>query len=131
MKLQNILMIYHSQTRRHMIQCFQSTVNLYITTLFIKQNFCCNEIKVRKEAKVRKRYNKVPHLIKDTTWESNKLQSISPTSAKRSALSKQVDHKAAMNRRISMRNTRHKKTQMIDKRSTALEQSVKIFYWRA
>ena len=33
-------------------------------------------------------------------------------------------------RRDEMRNTRHK-TQMIHKRSTALERSVKIFYWRA
>ena len=28
--------------------------------------------KVRKEAHIRKRYNQVPHLTKDTTWESNK-----------------------------------------------------------
>ena len=27
---------------------------------------------VRKEAKIRNRYNQVPHLTQDTTWESNK-----------------------------------------------------------
>ena len=29
-------------------------------------------LKVRKTAKIRKRYNQVPHLTQDTTWESNK-----------------------------------------------------------
>ena len=28
-------------------------------------------LKVRKRAKIRKRYNQVPHLTQDTTWESN------------------------------------------------------------
>ena len=41
------------------------------------------------------------------------------------------DHKAAMNRRESMTNTSHEKTQIFHKRSMALERSVKIFYWRA
>ena len=66
--------------------------------------------KVRKKAKSRKRYNQVPHLTQDTTWESNKntikitnkSQNVSPFPA--------GDHKAAMNRRESMRNTRHKNT---------------------
>ena len=65
--------------------------------------------KVRKTAKIRKRYNQVPHLTKNTTWESNKntiniinkSQEVSPFPA--------GDHKAAMNRQESMRNTRHKK----------------------
>ena len=65
-------------------------------------------MKVRKMAKIRKRYNQAPHLTKDTTWESNKNtinitkkgQEVSPFPA--------GDHKAAMNRRESMRKTRHK-----------------------
>ena len=28
-------------------------------------------LKVRETAKIRKRYNQVPHLTQDTTWESN------------------------------------------------------------
>ena len=32
--------------------------------------YCC--LKVRKTAKIRKRYNQVPHLTQDTTWESKK-----------------------------------------------------------
>ena len=66
--------------------------------------------KVRKEAKIKKRYNQVPHLTQDTTWESNKntinitnkSQEVSPFPA--------GDYNAAMNRRKSMRNTRHKNT---------------------
>ena len=58
-------------------------------------------IKVRKTAKIRKRYNQVPHLTQDTTWESNKntinitnkSQEVSPFLA--------GGHKAAMNRRES------------------------------
>ena len=65
-------------------------------------------IKVRKTAKIRKRYNQVPHLTQDTTKESNKSsinvtnksQEVSPFPA--------GDHMAAMNRRESMTNTRHK-----------------------
>ena len=60
-------------------------------------------------ARIRKRYNQVPHPTQDTTWESkkntlnitNKSQEVSPFPA--------GDHNAAMNRRQSMRNTRHKK----------------------
>ena len=66
--------------------------------------------KVRKTAKVRKRYNQVLHLTQDITWESNKntinitnkSQEVSPFPA--------GDRNAAMNRRESMRNTRHKNT---------------------
>ena len=67
-------------------------------------------MKVRKTAKIRKRYNQVPHLTLDTTWESNK-NTINITNK-----SQEVNpfpagyHKAAMNRRQSMRNTRHKNT---------------------
>ena len=67
-------------------------------------------MKLRKKAKIRKRYYQVPHLTQDTAWESykntinitNKSQEVSPFPA--------GDHKAVMNRRKSMRNTRHKNT---------------------
>ena len=73
-----------------------------------------NLLKVRKMAKTRKRYNQVTYPTQDTTWESyqnainitNKSQEVSPFQA--------GFHKAAMNRRESMRNTRHEK----HKRST-------------
>ena len=68
------------------------------------------KLKVRKTAKIRKRCNPVPHLTQDTTWERNKTtiniinksQEVSPFPA--------GDHKAAMKRRESMRNTRQKDT---------------------
>ena len=61
-------------------------------------------------AKIRNPYNQVPHLTRDTTWESNKTtinitnksQEVSPFPA--------GDHKAAMNRRKSMTITRHNNT---------------------
>ena len=99
---------------------------------FIREDFFMFSLcKVRTTAKIRERFNQVPHLTQDTTWESNKntinitnkSQEVSPFPA--------GDHKAAMNRREGTRNTRYKKTKMIHKRSTALERSVKIFYWRA
>ena len=49
------------------------------------------EINVRKKAKIRNRYNQVPHLTPDTLWESDKTQeNITCRRAKRSALSQQV-----------------------------------------
>ena len=59
--------------------------------------------KVSKKAKIRVRYNQVPHLTQHTTWESDKntrkhhiqeSQEVSPFSA--------GDHKAAMNKQESM-----------------------------
>ena len=66
-------------------------------------------------AKIRNRYNQVPHLTQDITWESNKTtinitnknQEVSPFLA--SDLPFQAgDHKAAMNRHKRMTITRHK-----------------------
>ena len=57
-------------------------------------------------AKIRNQYNQVPHLTQDTTWEKDKItirhrnQEVSSFSA--------GDHKAAMTRRESMTNSRHK-----------------------
>ena len=67
-------------------------------------------------AKIRKRNNQVPHLTQDSTWKSNKntinitnkSQEVSPFPA--------GDHKAAMNRRESMRNTRYKNTNVPQKK---------------
>ena len=65
--------------------------------------------KVSKKAKFRNRYNQVPHLTQETTWESEnntrkhriqESQEISPFPA--------GDHKAAMNRQEIMTNTKHK-----------------------
>ena len=50
--------------------------------------------KVRKNAKIRNRYNQVPHLIQDIEWESDKKQeNITHRRGKRSSLSHQVTTK--------------------------------------
>ena len=86
--------------------------------------YCLNDIlsekvrivKVRKTAKIRNRYNQVPHLTKDTTWESSKTTITSQTRAKRSALSEQVttmqqwtDAKAWQSQHINNTNDPQKK----------------------
>ena len=51
---------------------------------------------------IRNRYNQVPHLSQDTTWDSNKIMiNITNKSQKISPFPSGV-HKAAMNRRESM-----------------------------
>ena len=83
-------------------------------------------IKVSKGAKIRNRYNQVPHLTQDTYGKvtnsqldtTKEGQEVSPVPA--------GDQKAHINRR-TQRHSNHK----THKRSTALERSVKIFYWRA
>ena len=62
-----------------------------------------SSIEVRKMAKIRKQYN----LTQDTTQESNK--NTTNTSYKSQAFPPPAgDHMAAMNRRESIRNTKHK-----------------------
>ena len=69
-----------------------------------------NTRKVRKIAKIRNRYNQVPHLTQDTTWKSDKTIIKHPKREPRGvSLFPAGDHKAAMNRRESMTNTRQKK----------------------
>ena len=84
--------------------------------------------KSKKDGKDQEKYNQVPHLTQDTTWESNKAtmkitnksQEVSPFPA--------GDHKAAMNRRESMRNTRHKKLTIDPQKKYPLGTVCKIFY---
>ena len=84
--------------------------------------------KVSKGAKIRNRYNQVPHLTQDTNGKvtnsqldtTNESQEVSPFPAD--------DHKAHINRR-PQRHKKHKteKSWKIHKRSTTLERSVKYF----
>ena len=77
--------------------------------------------KVRKNAKIRNRYNQVPHLIQDIEWESDKKQqNITHRRGKRSSLSHQVTTKLQdTGSTICQRQTQ------IHKRRTALERSVR------
>ena len=72
-------------------------------------------IKVRKAAKIRNRYNQVPHLTQDTTWERDKNTNITNKS-------QEVSNKTVRNRRKSTT-----KKQMIHKRSNTLERPAKYF----
>ena len=65
--------------------------------------------KVRKAAKIRNRYNQVPHLTQVTTWESDKVQLNITNKSQEVSSFLAGDHKAAMNRRESMTNKRHNK----------------------
>ena len=82
-------------------------------------------MKVRKTAKIRKRYNQVPHLTQDTTWESNKNTINITNKSQEASPFPAGDHKAAMNRRAKTCKIQDTKTQMIHKRSTALKRPVK------
>ena len=84
---------------------------------------------VIKGAKIRNRYNQVPHLTQDTNGKvtnskldtTNESQVVSPFQA--------GDHKAHINRR-QQRHSKHKtekKPIKIHKRSNTLERSVKYF----
>ena len=79
--------------------------------------------KVSKKAKISIRYNQVLHLTQDTAWASDKS-------------TKNITYKRAFSQQGCNKQTRkHNKhetqiTKMIQKRSTALERSVKYFYWR-
>ena len=80
------------------------------------------------DAKIRNRYNQVPHLTQDTKEKvtnsqldtTNKCQDVSPFPA--------GDHKAHINRRLQ-RHSKHKTEKNIKdpQRSTAFERSVKYF----
>ena len=71
--------------------------------------------KVSKEAKIRNRYNQVPHLTKDTTRESDTIIQYIKESQEVSHFPA-GDHKAAVNRQENM-------TKMINKRCTSEKKS--------
>ena len=87
-------------------------------------NFTRDQKNVSKGAKIRNRYNQVPHLTQDTNGKvsnsqldtTNESQEVSPFPAD--------DHIAHINRR-AQRHSKHKREQK--HRSTALERSVKYF----
>ena len=83
--------------------------------------------KVSKGAKIRNRYNQVPHLAQDTNGKvtnsqldsTNESQEVSPFPA--------GDHKAHINR-LTQRHSKHKTD---PQKKYRLGMVSKIFYWRA
>ena len=109
---------------------------------FSRQEFCiaANPLrethtyihKVRKRAKIRTRYNQVPHLTQDTNRKVTNSQLDITNESQKASLFSAGDHKAAINRHAQKHNKHTTEiTWMIHKRSTALERSIKMFYWRA
>ena len=89
-------------------------------------------IKVSKVAKIRNRYNQVPHLTQDTNGKVANSQKTPQTRAKRSALSPAGDHEAHINRRAqNIANTRQNKNIKDPQKKYRLGTVSKIFYWRA
>ena len=63
---------------------------------------------VIKVAKIKNRYNQVPHLTQNTTWKSDKNTIKYHKESQEVSSFPAGDHKAVMNRGESMTNTRHK-----------------------
>ena len=86
-------------------------VRFYMLTIRVVQVYYATHtmpLEVRKEARIRNRYNQVPHPSQDTKRESSKI-TINITNKSQEVIPIHAgDHKAAMNRRESMTNTRHK-----------------------
>ena len=84
--------------------------------------------KVSKGAKIRNRYNQVPHLTQDTNGKVTNSQLDTTNESQEVSHFPAGDHKAHTNVHKGIANTiQKKKQQKIHKRSTALEQSVKYF----
>ena len=86
----------------------KNNINVQLKTCFPSDSMVhSNETKVRKGAKIRNRYNQVPHLTQDTNgkvsnsqlYTTNESQEVSPFPA--------GDHKAHINRR-AQRHSKHK-----------------------
>ena len=85
--------------------------------------------KVSKGAKIRYRYNQVPHLTQDTNGKVTNSQLDTTNTSQEVSPFPEDDHKAHINRR-AQRHSKHKteqKHKRPTKRSTALERSVEYF----
>ena len=96
-------------------------------------------VKVNKGAKIRNRYNQVPHLTKDSNGKVTNLQFDTTKESQEVSPFPAGDHKPHINRR-AQRHSKHKTEQKHKRytKSTALEWSVKYFtgglklvLWRA
>ena len=88
--------------------------------------------KVSKGAKIRNRYNQVPHLTQDTNGKVTDSQQTPQTRAKRSALSQQATTKHPQtDAHKDTANTRQNKNINDPQKKYRLGTVSKIFYWRA
>ena len=106
----------------------KNPINSWFITMFpLRLHDDGHQAKVSKGAKIRNRYNQVPHLTQDTNGKvidsqldtTNESQEVSPFPA--------GDHSAHINRRIQM----HIKHKTDPQKKYRLGTFSKIFYWRA
>ena len=92
-----------------------------IKTIIVIHSFAFSRSKRAKKAKIRNRYNQVPHLTRDTIWESDKnTRKYHTKESQEVSLFPAGDHKAARNRQDSIiKQTGNIKR--IHKRNAALE----------
>ena len=84
--------------------------------------------KVSKKANIKNRYNPVPHLTQDTTWQSDKnTRKLHIQASQEVSLFLAGDHRAAVNRQESMTNTKHNKNYPQNKHR--LRKVSKIFFF--
>ena len=111
------------------IKYYNSGHSNVITQTFVCESFIRGRYKVSKGAKIRNRYNQVPHLTQDTNGKVINLQLDTTNESQEVSLFPAGDYKTHINRRgqrHSKYKTEHKNIK-IHKRSTALERSVKYF----
>ena len=86
-------------------------------------------MKVSKGAKIRNRYNQVPHLTQDTNGKVTNSQLDTTNESQEVSLFPAGDHKAHTNRR-AQRHSKHK-AEKTNKKKNHIGSTAKIFYWRA
>ena len=89
-------------------------------------------IKVSKGAKIRNRYNQVPHLTQDTNGKVTNSQSDTTNESQEVSPFPAGDHKVHINRRAQMHSKHKTEENMKDaKKKYRLGTVSKIFYWRS
>ena len=123
----------------HLLHLFSSISNLkHFFTMLLPVNSIHSSwlhenknTKVSKGAKIRNRYNQIPHLTQDTNgkvtnsqlYKTNESQEVSPFPS--------GDHKAQINRRAQRQNNTRQKNIKDPQKKYRLGMVSKIFYWRA
>ena len=89
----DFMMSLSDDKQADVIDAFNTTSRYLDDILNVNNVYFDNMVKVSKVAKIRNRYNQVPHLTQDTNGKVTNSQKTPQTRAKRSALSQQVTTK--------------------------------------
>ena len=105
LKLNKWYIIYN---RKILLAVYEGQINFLLGKYKVLDQKVSGYMKVRKTARIRNQHNQVPHLSQDTKWKSNKIVINVINKSQKVSSFPSGDHKAAINRRESMANTRHK-----------------------